>query len=70
MMRKSVDLPEPDRPSRATISPVFMLSETSLKTGARVSPDPVWKTWVTWSTLRSVVTAGSNMANSSADDRD
>ena len=55
MMRRSVDLPEPERPSRATISPVLRLSETSLSTGARLSPDPVWKTWVTWLTLRSVV---------------
>ena len=62
MMRKSVDLPEPDRPSRATISPVFRLMETSLSTGARLSPDPVWKTWVTLSTLKSVAIAGSNMA--------
>src|SRR5580658_5984560 len=62
MMRKSVDLPDPERPSSATISPVFRLSETSLKTGARVSPDPVWKTWVTLLTLKSVAIAGSNMA--------
>ena len=51
MMRKSVDLPEPERPSRATISPVFKLIETSLRTGARVSPDPVEKTWLTLSTF-------------------
>ena len=63
MMRRSVDLPEPERPSRATISPVLRLSETSLSTGARLSPDPVWKTWVTWLTLRSVVIAVSSMAN-------
>ena len=68
MMRRSVDLPEPDRPSRATISPVFRLIETSLSTGARLSPDPVWKTWVTLSTLKSVAIAGSNMANSSTND--
>ena len=60
--RKSVDLPDPERPSRATISPVFRLSDTSLNTGARVSPDPVEKTWLTFSTLSSVVTAGSNMS--------
>ena len=54
MMRRSVDLPEPERPSRATISPVLRLSDTSLSTGARLSPEPVWKTWVTWSTVRSV----------------
>ena len=59
--RRSVDLPDPERPSRATISPVFKLIETSLKTGARVSPDPVENTWLTLSTFKSVVAAGSNM---------
>ncbi len=41
MMRKSVDLPEPERPSRATIWPVFRLIETFSSTGLRVSPEPV-----------------------------
>ena len=61
MILKRVDLPEPERPSRATISPVFMRMETSLSTGARASPEPVEKTWLTLSTSRIVVMAVSNM---------
>ncbi len=68
MMRKSVDLPEPDRPSRATISPVLRLIETFSRTGLRLSPEPVAKTWVTLSTFRSVVVAGSSIGNSSVGD--
>ncbi len=64
MMRRSVDLPEPERPSSATISPVFSVIETSSSTGLRLSPDPVANTWVTFSTLRSVAAAGSNMKSS------
>src|SRR6185437_6698813 len=62
MSLKRVDLPEPERPSSATISPVFMRSETSSRTGARASPEPVEKTWLTRSTSRIVATVGSNMA--------
>ena len=40
MMRSSVDLPQPERPSSATISPWRRLSETSCSTGAPVSPEP------------------------------
>ena len=65
MMRRSVDLPEPERPSRATISPVFRLIDTLSRTGLRLSPEPVAKTWVTLSTFSSVVLEGSSMGKSS-----
>src|SRR5580658_3104572 len=65
MIRKRVDLPLPDRPSRATISPVLRLIETALSTGLRLSPEPVEKTWLTLSTFRSVVTAVSSIRSSS-----
>src|ERR1700722_15862903 len=58
---RRVDLPDPERPSSATISPVFRRMETSLSTGARASPEPVEKTWLTLSTSKIVVTAVSNM---------
>ena len=38
-----MDLPHPDRPSRATISPVLRPMETLSSTGLRLSPDPVVK---------------------------
>src|SRR5207244_13227455 len=63
LFRSRVDLPEPERPSNATISPIFMLRETSLSTGARASPDPVAKTWLTRSTSRIVAVAVSNIAD-------
>src|ERR1700735_3432988 len=66
MILKRVDLPEPERPSKATISPVFMRMETSLSTGARASPEPVEKTWLTLSTSRIVVMAVSNMGRTTS----
>ena len=41
MMRRSVDLPEPERPSRATISPVFRLIDTLSRTSFFDLPEPV-----------------------------
>src|SRR5580698_4775039 len=67
MIRNRVDLPEPERPSRATISPVFMRMETSLSTGERASPEPVEKTWLTLSTSRIVAMAVSNMGRTPND---
>ena len=49
------------RPSRATISPVLRLMETSSSTSLRVSPEPVVKIWLTLSTLSSVEAAVSNI---------
>ncbi len=62
MSLRRVDLPDPERPRRATISPLFMRMETSLSTGARASPEPVEKTWLTFSMSRIVATVVSNMS--------
>src|ERR1700733_8363668 len=61
MMRKRLDLPQPDRPSNATISPVRSVSETSFSTGGPASPEPLAKVWLTWLTSRSVAACGSSM---------
>ncbi len=42
MMRNSVDLPEPERPSRPTISPAWIVRSTFSKT-CRSSPLPFGK---------------------------
>ena len=47
MIRSSVDLPHPERPSSATISPSRRPSETLSSTGAPISPEPLEYVWLT-----------------------
>src|SRR5271170_215013 len=58
MQRSRVDLPEPDLPSRATISPSCNLRLTSSRTG-RGWPSGVVKCLLTWLTSKITAPAGS-----------
>src|SRR6185437_2647337 len=62
MSRSKVDLPQPERPSSATISPARKVSETSLRIGAPCSPEPLEKLWLTWATSSSGGRVTSSMA--------